>query len=121
VLSLQEQKQNKIQSTESMEQIGFVRWFRSRYPGLLIFHIPNGGARHIVTGKKLKDEGVVAGVPDLFIPAWNCWIEMKRKEYGVLSFEQTHIHKYLEGIGHTVIIGYGAEDASRKLLQFRNI
>jgi hypothetical protein len=118
---LQEQTQYKIQSTESMEQIGFVRWFRSRFPGVLIFHIPNGGARHIVTGKKLKDEGVVAGVPDLFIPLWSCWIEMKKKDGGILSFEQKHIHKYLEGIGHKVIVGYGAEDASRKLLQFRNL
>lgn len=33
-----------------------------------IFAIANGGARHVVTGRRLKREGVRAGVPDLFLP-----------------------------------------------------
>ena len=102
-----------------MEQIGFVRWFRNRYRGVLIFHIPNGGARHIVTGKRLQEEGAVAGIPDLFIPEWLCWIEMKRKDGGTVSFEQKRIHEYLKKIGHTVIIGNGATDASEKIIELR--
>jgi hypothetical protein len=38
--------------------------------------------------KRLKAEGVVRGIPDLFIPQWNLWVEMKRKTGGRLSPEQ---------------------------------
>lgn len=103
-------------STEHMEQMGFVIWFRQKFPEILIFAIPNGEYRAMTTAKKLRAEGVVPGVPDLFIPDWLVWIEMKRKEGGSVSDDQKRIHKYLEGIGQKVIVGYGAEDASRKLL-----
>ena len=107
-----------VESTESMEQQGFVQWFRLRFPETLIFHIPNGSFRNIVTAQRLRKEGVVAGIPDLFIPDWNCWVEMKRVRGGVISDEQERIIKYLEEIGHSVIIGYGATDASIKVLEF---
>lgn len=109
----------KNNSSEYMEQTGFVNWFRNKFQGVLIFHIPNGEHRNISVGKRLKDEGVVAGIPDLFIPAWKVWIEMKTKDGGTLSFEQKRIHKYLESVGYTVIIGNGATDASSKVLEFR--
>lgn len=34
----------------------------------LAFHVPNGGARHIVTGARLKSMGVKPGVPDVLLP-----------------------------------------------------
>ena len=108
-------------STESLESIGFVSWFRARYPGVLIFHIGNERKCSIATGKRLKAEGIVEGVtpgvPDLFIPAWSCWIEMK-KPGGRLSEAQKDMIDYLTRIGHTVIIGFGARDASEKVLEF---
>jgi hypothetical protein len=64
---------------------------------------------------RLKAEGVVPGVPDLYIPKHHIWIEMKRKD-GKLSKDQERVHQYLTTIGDTVIVGYGAEDASRKFL-----
>jgi hypothetical protein len=102
---------------EHAEQIGFVQWFRARWPRVLIFAIPNGGKRNIATAKRLHREGVVPGIPDLFIPAWGIWIEMKRQKGGRLSPEQKAVVQYLESIGHQVIVGYGAMDASDKLLQ----
>lgn len=47
-----------------------------------IFAIPNGSHRNIITAKKLKAEGVRAGVPDLFLPMassrfYGLFIEMK--------------------------------------------
>ena len=104
-------------SSEHSHQAGFLQWFRAKYPGILIFAIPNGGKRDIVTAKKLQMEGVTPGVPDLFVPAWSCWIEMK-KPGGKLSEAQKNMIEYLEGIGHTVIIGFGARDASEKVLEF---
>ena len=104
-------------SSEHAHQAGFVQWFRAKYPGTLIMAIPNGGKRDIVTAKKLQMEGVTPGVPDLFVPAWSLWIEMK-KPGGRLSEAQKNMIEYLEGIGHTVIIGFGAREASEKVLEF---
>ena len=70
---------------EHAEQVGFLNWFRSRFPSVLIFAIPNGDHRAITTAKRLKAEGVTAGIPDLFIPQWDLWVEMKRREGGRLS------------------------------------
>ena len=43
---------------------------------------------------------------------------MKRRKGGVLSKEQRNVIGYLESIGDTVIVGRGAEDASKKILEF---
>lgn len=103
--------------SESEEQIGFVNWFEDQFPNVRIFHIPNGGHRAISVAKKLKAEGVKAGVPDLFIPAWRIWIEMKRTKGGNVSKEQEEWADYLRGGGYVVIIAAGARDASLQLLQ----
>ena len=106
--------------SEDQEQMLFVQWFRRTHPGVLIHSVPNGGHRHIAVAAKLKATGSVAGIPDLFIPAWNLWVEMKRQKGGVLSAEQREIINYLEGVGHAVIIGKGCEDAKTKLMELRD-
>jgi len=108
----------KISPSEHSEQVGFINWFRAKYPDVLIFAIPNGEKRAISVAKRLKAEGVVRGVPDLFIPAWNLWIEMKRVSGGRLSTDQKQMISYLENIGHTVIVGKGATDASQHIRKF---
>lgn len=102
--------------SEHTEQAIFVQWFRRTYPDVRIFAIPNGGGRSRSQGAKLKVEGVSAGVPDLFIPHGTIWVEMKRSRGGSVSAEQKSWHAYLVGIGHTVIVGYGFEDAKDKIL-----
>lgn len=104
--------------SEHDEQVGFVNWFRGRFPGVLIYAIPNGEQRAKTTGKRLKAEGVVAGMPDLHIPQWGLWVEMKRTDGGSVSAVQKCIHKQLEAIGQTVIIGWGAREASRLVLEW---
>jgi hypothetical protein len=101
---------------EHAEQVGFINWFRDRFPAVLIFAIPNGDHRAISTAKRLKAEGVTAGIPDMYVPAWNLWIEMKRSEGGRLAGEQRGVIDYLQSVGHYVIIGKGAKDASRQVL-----
>ena len=56
--------------TEHAEQVGFVQWFRAHFPRVLIFAIPNGEKRAISVARRLRAEGVVAGVPDLYVPEW---------------------------------------------------
>jgi hypothetical protein len=109
-------KLTKNHPSEHEEQVGFVNWFECKFPGVRIFAIPNGGHRAVSVGKQLKAEGVRAGVPDLFVPEWRLWIEMKRAHGGRLSEDQKDWIAYLEGIGDTVIVGLGATDASRKVM-----
>jgi hypothetical protein len=62
----------------------------------------------------LRDEGVVPGVPDLYVPKWNLWVEMKKEHGGTLSPNQKKIIAYLQDeCKHHVIIGKGARDAMR--------
>ena len=97
--------------TEHQEQVLFVQWFRRTYPDVRIFAIPNGEARSQSAGARLKAEGVSAGVPDLFIPAWNTWIEMKRSDGGRISPKQKDWWDYLSGIDHQVFVCAGADIA----------
>lgn len=104
--------------SEHYEQATFVAWFRQTYPSVRIFAIPNGGSRSRTQGAKLKLEGVSPGVPDLFIPAWNLWIEMKRSVGGRLSAEQKDWISYLQDVGHCAIVCAGCNDAQEKVRQF---
>lgn len=104
--------------SEHFEQRELVRWFRQTWPGVRIFAVPNGSWRSKATAGRLKAEGVVSGVPDLFIPAWRLWVEMKRVRGGSLSGEQRNWIQYLESVGYWVIVGKGAEDAKRQVSAF---
>jgi hypothetical protein len=101
--------------SEHLEQVRLVSWFRKTYPEHRIFAIPNGGGRSMGQGAILKAEGVSAGVPDLFVPSWLLWIEMKRATGGTVSPVQKDWIAYLEGVGHCVIVGRGFEDAKRQI------
>ena len=68
-------------------------------------------------GESLKAEGVQASVPDLFVPAWSLWVEMKRQTGGVVSPDQKDWIQYLQSIGHTVIVGHGFEDAKQQVIK----
>lgn len=106
--------------TEHEEQREYVRWFRQTYPEVRIMAIPNGGARSQATAGRLKAEGVSPGVPDLFIPAWGLWVEMKRAKGGKVSPEQKEWHQYLAKCGYRVIVGLGQADAIKQTQQLRN-
>jgi len=106
--------------TEHEEQRELVRWFRQKWPNVRIFSIPNGGARSLATAGRLKAEGVSSGVPDLFIPAWRLWVEMKRSKGGSLSPEQRNWIAYLESVEFCCIVGKGAEDAKKQIQAFFN-
>ena len=105
--------------TEHEEQRELVKWFRQTFRGVRIFAIPNGGLRSLSVAAKLKAEGVSSGVPDLCVPAWRLWVEMKRIKGGSVSAEQKDWMAYLEGENYWCIVGKGAEDAKTKILAFK--
>lgn len=105
--------------SESREQSMFVERFRLVHKNVIIMAIPNGGKIGVIKGAKLKKEGTLAGVPDLFVPEWSLWVEMKKSKGGKLTPAQEKLIPRLEAIeGHTVIIGRGAADAWTKVCEF---
>jgi hypothetical protein len=106
--------------SEDHEQMLFVQWFRRTFPGVLIYAIPNGGHRHIAVAAKLKATGSVRGIPDLHIPAWRLWVEMKRQKGGALSPDQKDMINHLESIGHSVIVGRGFESAKAQIMEHQH-
>lgn len=100
---------NSPGTTESGMQRRCVSWFRSAYPGSasLLFAIPNGGGRSKREGGILKAEGVLKGVPDLFLALpkgtiHGFFIEMKRGNQGRISPEQAHMIERLSSKGYKV-------------------
>ena len=69
-----------MKTQESDLQIMCVKWFRMQYPNTVIASIPNGGKRNVITASILKQEGALAGMPDLIIPC-------ARKGYNGLFIE----------------------------------
>lgn len=116
----------KITPSEHDMQVAVIDWCRAnegRCPGLkLIYAIPNGGYRHIATAKKLKREGVRAGVPDLHLPVarqghHGLWIEMKSRG-GKISPAQDAWHGALTVYGHRVVICWSVEAAIKTIKDY---
>ena len=71
-------------------------------PGLYYLAVPNGGARHIAVARKLKAEGVKAGVADIQIlleDGRSAWLELKIKG-GALSQDQKIFRDVCRALGH---------------------
>ena len=105
--------------TEHDHQVELIRWCKlsaSQYPDLLkIFAVPNGGLRNAIVAKKLKAEGVVAGIPDLILPVakngyHGLFIELKT-EKGKPSPAQKDRIKQLIADGYFAVICYGWAEA----------
>ena len=107
--------------SEDHEQMMLVQWFRRTYPDVRIFSVPNGGHRHPAVAAKMKATGVSSGVPDLFIPAWRVWIEMKREKGGTVSADQKEWIAYLEECGYRCFVARGAEDAKRQIIEIETL
>ena len=69
---------------------------------------------------RFRAEGVSAGVPDLCIPEWLLWVEMKRQKGGTVAPAQKDWHAYLVGAGHTVMVCRGCDDAIAQVTDWNN-
>ncbi len=91
-----------MKNQESKLQIECVKWFRLVFkePNYLIFSVPNGGARNLITAKILKAEGTRAGMPDLCVMTKNkiFFIEMKYGK-GRQNDNQKEIEKMVTDFG----------------------
>ena len=109
--------------TEHEEQVTLFTWFRMRYANMLMYAIPNGGARSSITGARLRDEGVLAGVPDIFLPCpsggkHGLYIEMKRQKGGRVSAPQKAVMQALRMQGYEVAVCHGWQEARGCIEQY---
>ena len=114
-----------MKNNEHLAQTLLVKWFRLQYPLMAkcLWAIPNGGARHIGTAIKLKQEGVTAGVSDLFlmIPAnglHGLFIEMKAQEGAKIQQNQIDFLNLAESMGYGAEVAYGFEDGVEKIKKY---
>lgn len=113
-------------SNESIEQICLFRWAAyssGAMPELkLLYHIPNGGKRDIATAKKLKAEGVKAGVPDICLPVargkyHGLYIELKVGKNKTTENQDMWLEA-LNKNGYYTDVCYGWEEASKVITDY---
>lgn len=108
-------QQLKITMDEHNHQKIVVSTIRREHPDILIFAIPNGGKRTALQGSRLKDEGVLAGVPDLMVAHaahgyHGLFVEMKTP-HGSTSKEQKTVIAQLAKEGYLCTVAKGYEQA----------
>lgn len=114
-----------MKSLEHAEQVSLMQWWslqcrRFGIPEQLLFAIPNGGQRNIITAKRMKDEGVRAGIPDLFLAVprgkfHGLFVEMKKTRGGVVSDAQKACMEMLSNNGYCVTVCHGFMDAQEAI------
>lgn len=112
--------------SEDTEQINVVSWAHlsaGRYPELrLLHHIPNEGRRSQATGKKPKQLGMLAGVPDLHLPApkgiyHSLYIEMKYDD-GRISKDQKDFLSLAADVDNYCCVCYTATEVIEILREY---
>ncbi len=79
------------------------------YPDVVWWHTPNGGARSAIEGKRFKETGVKAGIPDLFfLCAGRLYAIELKASGGTLSQSQKDMHLKLARAG---IAGWECHDS----------
>ncbi len=102
-----------MKELEHQLQVSCIKWFRLQHRGRLIYAIPNGSKRNIITATKLKAEGVTSGIPDLHIPVPNrfyhgLYIEMKVKP-NTPTLSQREMMNQLHANGYKCAVCYSLD------------
>jgi hypothetical protein len=109
----------KPRELERSHQVALIKWVRAvkaTNPVLkLLYAVPNGGDRNLHVARKLKAEGVLAGVADLCLPAarrgyHGLYLEMKSEE-GVATEDQKEFLRGVSGEGYCAVVARGIDDA----------
>lgn len=111
---------------EHQMQSACVKWYRLKYPKMChnLFAVPNGGRRDGVTGAKLKEEGVLAGVADLILLKSNQYygallIEMKTKK-GMQQNSQIEWERKITKDGYKYIVCRSVDEFMKEVTKYLN-
>ena len=108
---------------EAIEQAKVVAWARANennYPYLWMLHSSLNGLKRTKNAQgKAKQQGMLSGVPDLFLPVKNnnfvgLYIEMKSTK-GRVSVEQSKFLKDVSDNGYAAFVCYSADDAIKRI------
>jgi hypothetical protein len=114
-----------IKHTEANYQQQVVEWARlahmsGKYPNLDLLHCSLNGVKLSGTQAKIaKGQGMLSGVPDLFLPVpkngfHGLFIEMKSGK-GRLSTNQTWFLSKVELLGYKIAVCYSANEAIKTI------
>lgn len=115
--------------SEDTEQITVINWSQyqiNTHPELaLLHHCPNGGSRNKAEAVKLKQMGVLAGVPDLHLPVpkgiyCGLYIEMKYGDGRILPSQKEFL-KTAASHGNFCAVCYTAEEAIEIIQEYVNL
>lgn len=107
-------------------QSAFIEWVRlaekTDWRLQLLFAVPNGGHRNVVTAVKLKREGVRAGVPDIMLPVacgpfLGLAIEFKRPKKPTTDEQDGYIDRLIDA-GWMVVVCTEADAAIRTVKDY---
>lgn len=101
----------KTDSSESVEQINYVNWIRENHPNIVFFAVVNERKSNAKDMEKLKRQGLVTGIPDLYLSlnGKSIFIEMK-KHNGIFSHfraSQRTAATDLMDSGQVVVVCFG--------------
>lgn len=124
--SVQLNKVKALTLSESSEQallFKWAAWNHSAYPELeLMYHVPNGKKRDIITASRLKAEGVKAGVPDICLPVarsgyHGMYIELKVRNNKASELQESWL-KRLSEQGYFTAVCYGWYEAAEVIKRY---
>lgn len=112
--------------TEDEEQMALFTWAHhmaatGHIPELSrLFHVPNGGRRGPAEAGRFKAMGVKPGVPDVFLDVprggfHGLRIELKRRNGGKVSKDQTDWIDWYNANGYRAVICYGWDEAREEI------
>jgi hypothetical protein len=113
-----------MKTSEHQLQVSIIDYVNKVLPSLrpYIFAVPNGGLRNVIVAKKLKDEGVMAGVPDLFIDIPNTFKHGLRIEVKIgknkFTINQMLFKERMEDLGYVVKECRSIEDFESILCEY---
>lgn len=109
---------------EGLEQAALITELRIRMPEVaeLIYHVPNGGHRLKKVAAELKEQGVVAGVPDLVLTMarggyFGLYIEFKATPPNAAPVSDSQ-HKWIRRLndqGYLAVVCRGHFDAMEQI------
>jgi hypothetical protein len=115
----------KTAATEHDLQVACVRLFRYKYREYdeSLFAIPNGGKRNPKEAARLKAEGVLAGVPDLFLAVpkgtWHgLFMELKNGKSNNLTENQKRVMYKMRMRGYRAEVIRSLEDFEKIIEEY---